>query len=32
VVALVVMVITAIPLLLAWRLTRGTEQVAGSSK
>jgi hypothetical protein len=26
------MVITAIPLLLAWRLTRGTEQVAGSSK
>ncbi|WP_224247980.1 ABC transporter permease [Hyalangium gracile] len=32
VVALVVMVITAVPLLLAWRLTRGTEQVAGSSK
>jgi putative spermidine/putrescine transport system permease protein len=32
VVALVVMVITAIPLLLAWRLTRGTETVAGSSK
>ena len=32
VVALVVMTITAIPLLLAWRLTRGTEQVAGSSK
>ncbi|HLL02619.1 MAG TPA: ABC transporter permease [Myxococcaceae bacterium] len=32
VVALLVMVITAVPLLLAWRLTRGTEQVAGSSK
>jgi putative spermidine/putrescine transport system permease protein len=32
VVAMLVMVITAIPLLLAWRLTRGTEQVAGSSK
>jgi putative spermidine/putrescine transport system permease protein len=32
VVAVLVMVITAIPLLLAWRLTRGTEQVAGSSK
>ncbi|MBN1210117.1 MAG: ABC transporter permease [Myxococcaceae bacterium] len=32
VVALLVMLITAIPLLLAWRLTRGTEQVAGSSK
>lgn len=32
VVALLVMVITALPLLLAWRLTRGTEQVAGSSK
>lgn len=32
VVAMMVMVITAIPLLLAWRLTRGTEQVAGSGK
>ena len=32
VVALLVMVITAIPLLLAWRLTQGTEQVAGSGK
>jgi putative spermidine/putrescine transport system permease protein len=32
VVAILVMVITAVPLLLAWRLTRGTEQVAGSGK
>jgi putative spermidine/putrescine transport system permease protein len=32
VVALLVMLITAVPILLAWRLTRGTEDVAGSSK
>ncbi|SEM02242.1 putative spermidine/putrescine transport system permease protein [Stigmatella aurantiaca] len=32
VVAMVVMFVTAVPLLLAWRLTRGTEQVAGSGK
>ena len=32
VVALLVMIITAVPILLAWRLTRGTEDVAGSSK
>ena len=32
VVALFVMIITAVPILLAWRLTRGTEDVAGSSK
>ena len=32
VVALLVMIITAVPLLLAWRLTQGTEQVAGSGK
>jgi putative spermidine/putrescine transport system permease protein len=32
VVALFVMLITAVPILLAWRLTRGTEDVAGSSK
>lgn len=32
VVALVVMLVTAAPILLAWRLTRGTEDVAGSSR
>lgn len=32
VVALWVMLITAVPILVAWRLTRGTEDVAGSSK
>ncbi|QSQ18907.1 ABC transporter permease [Pyxidicoccus parkwayensis] len=32
VVALWVMLITAIPILVAWRLTRGTEGVAGSSR
>jgi putative spermidine/putrescine transport system permease protein len=32
VVALWVMLITAVPILFAWRLTRGTEDVAGSSK
>lgn len=32
VVAMLVMLVTALPLLLAWRLTRGTEQVAGSGK
>lgn len=32
VVALWVMLITAVPILIAWRLTQGTEDVAGSSK
>jgi putative spermidine/putrescine transport system permease protein len=32
VVALWVMLITAVPILVAWRLTQGTEDVAGSSK
>jgi putative spermidine/putrescine transport system permease protein len=32
VVALWVMLITAAPILVAWRLTRGTEEVAGSSR
>ncbi|MFP2906069.1 ABC transporter permease [Pyxidicoccus sp. 3LFB2] len=32
VVALWVMLITAVPILIAWRLTRGTEDVAGSSR
>jgi putative spermidine/putrescine transport system permease protein len=32
VVALWVMLITAVPILVAWRLTRGTEDVAGSSR
>jgi putative spermidine/putrescine transport system permease protein len=32
VVALFVMAVTALPILLAWRLTRGTEETAGSSR
>jgi putative spermidine/putrescine transport system permease protein len=32
VVALLVMLVTAVPILLAWRLTRGTEDVAGATK
>jgi putative spermidine/putrescine transport system permease protein len=32
VVALAVMLLTAVPILLAWRLTRGTEEVAGASR
>lgn len=32
VVALLIMLVTAVPILLAWRLTRGTEDVAGATK